>query len=106
MKTPTMRTSTGNCLARLAFWFWLDAQAMVRSFVSLNALLVSLFSVSVFMHNAQTIGRHLSWFPPGRADGGLPILDMVIQGCQLFRFPLIWQNSWQPKDNCFFLFII
>jgi hypothetical protein len=106
MKTSTMKTSTGNCLARIAFWLWLDAQALVRSSVSSNSFLFSLFSVSVVMDNAQTIGRHLSWFPPGRADGGLPLLDMVIQGCQLFWFPLFWRNSWQPKDKCFFLFMI
>jgi hypothetical protein len=106
MKTSTMKTSTGNSLARIAFWLWLDAQVLVRGSVSSNSLLFSLISISSFMDNAQTIGRHLSWFPSGRADGGLPLLDMVIQGYQLFWFPLIWWNNWQPKDKCFFLFMI
>ena len=106
MKTSTMKTPMGNSLARISFWLWLDAQALVRSSVGSNSFMFSLFSVLVVMDNAQTIGRHLSWFPLGRTDGGLPLLDMVIQGCQLFRFLLFWQNSWQPKDKCFFLFMI
>jgi hypothetical protein len=78
--------SMGNFMAWSSFWFWLG--------VSSNYFIFSLVSISVFMVNVKTIGRHLSRFPLGRADGGLPLFDMDIQGCQLLWFPLIWRNNW------------
>jgi hypothetical protein len=105
MKTltrPPLET-TGNF-----FWLclWLYFQALVRGSIISDFLPFSLFSICVFMFNVQTIGRHLSWFPPGREDGGPPLLDMDIQGFQLFWFILIWKNNWQTKDMCFFLLMI
>jgi hypothetical protein len=69
-KDPNKATSgaNGNCMAWSSFWFWLG--------VSLNSFMFSsksiLVSISVFMVNVKTTGRHLSWFTPSRADGGLP----------------------------------
>jgi hypothetical protein len=100
-KNPPMETM-GNCMARSALSFWLGVQVLVRGLVSSKSLTFSRVSILVFMVIVQTIGRHSSWFPLDRVDGGSPLLDMDIQGCQLFQFPLIWQNSWQPKDRWFF----
>ena len=52
--------------------------------------------LSVSLVKVRTVGCHLSWFPTGREDGGPPLLDMDIQSVQLFWFPLIRQNSWEP----------
>jgi hypothetical protein len=65
-------------MARSAFWLWLDVQVLVRGLINPNSLMLSLVSILVFMVNAHNIGHHLSWFPPGKADGGPPLLDMDI----------------------------
>jgi hypothetical protein len=100
--TRLLLVPMGNYMAWSSCWFWLDVQVLIRCSVSSNSLMLSLVSILVFMVNVMTTFPHLSWFPSGRAHGGLPPFDMDIEGCQLFWFHLIWTSNWKPKDICFF----
>jgi hypothetical protein len=81
-------------------------RVMVLESIRPELLWFKLVLFSIPLVNVQTMGCHLPWFPTGRTDGGPPIFDMGTIGCQLFRFPLIRQNNWQPKHICIFWHII
>jgi hypothetical protein len=74
----------------------------VKTVLSWSKLVV----FSKLLVTVQTMGCHPSWFPMGRTDGRPPIFDKDSIGCQLFQFPLIWRNNWQPRHSCIFWHLI
>jgi hypothetical protein len=104
--TPTMKTSTGNSMARIAFWFWLVAQLWlgVMSVKNLLLCLVS-FLVSVVMDNSADYGPPLVLVSSGQGRWRSAYFEIVIQGCQLFWFPLFGGTTGSPRTDVYFVMI-
>lgn len=90
VKTSTIKTSTGNSMARLAFWFFGQMLRLWLGVMSVKTLfcLVS-FQFQLSWTNMQIIDHHSSLFPPGRAGGDLPLLNMLSRAANCSDFPFL-----------------
>jgi hypothetical protein len=60
------------------------------------------FQFQLSWTNMQIIDRHSSWFPPGRADGGLPLLDMLSRAANCSGFRFFGGTAGSPRTDVYF----